>query len=454
MSEVFVPIGPPESKAQLLEQQGVGLSRLLRHVFEHSKFYRNYYNDHGISIQDIDELSLEDLPTINKSMLMDHFDDLVCDPAIRKVEIHEFLEDPKTVGKLFKDRYRVFHTSGSTGQLGIFVNGPREIEFFRFARRNYHIDEAKRRNLPDRIRIAGYFAVDGHFSGATKLRDFPESIYEVRLFSIKDPIEKTIQELNEFQPMALGSYPSTLNRLAVQQLQGNLKLKLYEIYCSGEVLNEAVRENSKAAFGINPLNIYACTESLHMASYCTEKQIHLTANWNLFEVLDEQLKAVPAGVEGRLYLTNLYNYTQPLIRYDMNDRLILSNQTCKCGSCFPQVQQISGRQAELLYYQNNKGETQLFHPFNMAMFCVPGLIKIQMVQQSETHFLLKLVLSDPNQKEAAIKQMYKFLEENNMDQSVGFEIQLVEDIPSDPESGKYRLVLPLKQASHKLSVHP
>ena len=43
---------------------------LLKHVLEKSKFYQSYYQEHGIKIDKVDEITLQDLPTINKQIKM------------------------------------------------------------------------------------------------------------------------------------------------------------------------------------------------------------------------------------------------------------------------------------------------------------------------------------------------------------------------------------------------
>jgi hypothetical protein len=60
------------------------------------------------------------LPVLNKPLLMAHFDQLVCDPRLRR----EYLLDRvgrTTCDQLYLDRYRVMLTSGSSGRPGLFV---------------------------------------------------------------------------------------------------------------------------------------------------------------------------------------------------------------------------------------------------------------------------------------------------------------------------------------------
>lgn len=71
----------------------------------------------------MDPVRLTDLPIIDKQIMMDHFDQLVCDRELRKADLERFVSDPATAGKKYKGRFEVIHTSGSSGRIGIFVYG-------------------------------------------------------------------------------------------------------------------------------------------------------------------------------------------------------------------------------------------------------------------------------------------------------------------------------------------
>ena len=59
-----------------------------------------------------------------------------------------------------------------------------------------------------------------------------------------------------------------------------------------------------------------------MAVQCERHEyLHLFTDWHIFEAVDDDLRPVAAGTPGNLLLTNLYNFTQPLIRYQMHDEV-------------------------------------------------------------------------------------------------------------------------------------
>src|SRR6478609_9223096 len=60
--------------------------------------------------------ALADLPTTDKTELMEHFDESVTVDDVRRDELAEFMEDLSNVGKYFRGKYAVSRTSGSQGQ--------------------------------------------------------------------------------------------------------------------------------------------------------------------------------------------------------------------------------------------------------------------------------------------------------------------------------------------------
>src|SRR5262249_19698590 len=60
---------------------------------------------------------------------------------------------------------------------------------------------------------------------------------------------------------------------------------------------------------------------------------------------------VPPGERcAKLYVTNLSNLAQPLIRYELTDELRILDEPCPCGSAFRRVNDIEGRSDDLFTY--------------------------------------------------------------------------------------------------------
>ncbi|MCX6085329.1 MAG: hypothetical protein NTX94_02665, partial [Caldiserica bacterium] len=95
------------------------LRKLVAFSVEHSPFYRDRYK--GLSMESLEDF--RQLPSINKQIMMDHFDDIstcglklaaVRDYAVQK-ELHkEYLG-------YYQDQYVIGLSSGTSGNKGIYV---------------------------------------------------------------------------------------------------------------------------------------------------------------------------------------------------------------------------------------------------------------------------------------------------------------------------------------------
>ena len=64
-------------RAQLASHQQQRLETMVRHAASHSPFYRRWFANTG-ALGD-GPVQLQDLPVLDKSLLVEHFDELVCD---------------------------------------------------------------------------------------------------------------------------------------------------------------------------------------------------------------------------------------------------------------------------------------------------------------------------------------------------------------------------------------
>ena len=100
------------------------------------RFIRKLYEDLG------EDISLGDLPMVDKPALMANFDSVLTDRNITMQRINEFTKDIDNVGRMIDDKYLIFKTSGSTGNPAVVLYDKQMIDvssaiaaFRTFARR-------------------------------------------------------------------------------------------------------------------------------------------------------------------------------------------------------------------------------------------------------------------------------------------------------------------------------
>jgi phenylacetate-CoA ligase len=102
-------------------------------------------------------------------------------------------------------------------------------------------------------------------------------------------------------------------------------------------------------------------------------------------VVDHDNRPVPPGVYGdKLLITTLFKYTQPLIRYELDDSVRLSPDLCPCGRPFRLVDDIQGRVWEIPSFVGEAGGSVTVHPlvFHDIMDTLP-VSGWQVVQEAD-----------------------------------------------------------------------
>jgi phenylacetate-coenzyme A ligase PaaK-like adenylate-forming protein len=151
--------------------------------------------------------------------------------------------------------------------------------------------------------------------------------------------------------------------LADEQRAGRLQIAPARIVCTAEVLTPELRRRIEAVWGEIVFNQYGATEGGTFAVECERHRgLHLFEDLVILEVVDEQNRLVPPGTYGdKILLTVLFNYTQPLIRYELSDSVCISPDACPCGSAYTLMEAIQGRREEVLSFRTRDATTAV-HP--------------------------------------------------------------------------------------------
>lgn len=418
--------------------------KLLKYVLTHSKFYQHYYGERGITLEKINEVLLEDLPVIDKKIVMENFDDIVCDRALKRKELEAFSSNSANRNKKYKNYYNVIRSSGSSGEVGIFVYNDSEWNYIKAL--NIERTSKVKLKLFSRTKVAFIGNVHHNLAGVSLVKELPALFSRKLLVDINMSLEEIAGQVNEFQPEILTGYASGINSLAQAQIEGKINISPEKILCSGEVLTDYMREQIKKAFCVEPTNLYAASEALGMACECKlNNNLHLFNDLYKFEVVDIDLKGVQPGNFGNLLITNLFNYTQPLIRYKMSDEVLLDDTPCGCDWKFPIIKSISGRQEEFLWFEKSDGTKEFIHPSAIRWCYVPGVEKIKVIQISYNSLLIKIIIN--GNKEGAIdefnKKFCEILKSKGLDKDVTFKIEKVSELKNDTKTGKYKIIVPL-----------
>ena len=237
------------SRQRLMEHQRARLRKLLEQVLETSDYYREALGP------DAADADLADLPTLPKSVLMEHFDDLVTDKRLRRSELEAFL-DSADAGELYGDQYRLFSTAGTSGVPGVFVYSQREFAHWVAV----FLRGFVRLGVTDETRIAGVAAPSSlHLSRQVAAALLAGREGAPRL-AVTMPMETIVGALAEYRPEVLVGYPSVIAAVAEEQLQGRLDIAPRVVVTASEVLTDDAAQTIESAWGSEPVDMYASTE--------------------------------------------------------------------------------------------------------------------------------------------------------------------------------------------------
>jgi len=429
------------------------LQRLVDFARGASPFYRRLYA--GVPRGPV---RLERLPIVTKSELMANFESACTDPAIRLKNVERFLADRARIGATFLGKYHVWKSSGSSGTPAIFLQDRHAMGVYD-ALVAAQIDAAAfdpagvARLAACAGRAALVVATGDHYASITSWehvrRAFPG--VETRSFSVLDPLPKLVRELNAFKPAILAGYPSILALLAAERAAGRLRITPALLWSGGEGLGEAAREAIEAAFHCRVMNEYGASECLSIAYECPEGWMHVNSEWVILEGVDAHGKPTePGEISHTVLVTNLANWVQPIIRYDLGDRMMTLPTACACGNPLPAMR-IEGRSDELVALRTRAGKIVRLPPLALSTVLeeAAGEHRFQVERAAPDHLVIRMDNEGtPRQRAARRKLAQEALRGYLAAQSLpDVRLTFGRDPPRlDPASGKLRSVIVAKHA--------
>ncbi|MGZ5659830.1 MAG: phenylacetate--CoA ligase family protein [Usitatibacter sp.] len=295
------------------------------------------------------QVALEALPVVTKALLMEGFDGWCTDRRIRRSGVERFLADRARVGETFFGCH-VWKSSGTRGTPGIFLQDARAMAVYDALIAAQIDDVALDPRIASRLwagngRAALVVATGDHFASVTAWERLSRAhpALDRRSFSVLDPTPRLVAALNEYQPAFIASYPSMLALLAAERDAGRLAIAPALAWSGGEHLGEATRAAIEASFGCRVMNEYGASECLSIAFGCREGWLHVNSEWVILEPVDADGRpARPGTLSHSVLVTNLANRVQPVIRYDLGDRMTLLPGRCGCGNALPAIR-VEGR---------------------------------------------------------------------------------------------------------------
>jgi putative adenylate-forming enzyme len=370
------------SVEQLRQERDARLRKLVSVAKQRSAWHRRRLAD--VDERTIDEQRLRELPVMRKEEMMEHFDEIVTDPrvtlAAADAHIASLSSDAYFAGEL-----HVVASGGSSGVRGVVVWGWDAWAAVQLA--------LLRQQLTDRLAdpelaaqpVVGMVVAANnatHFTSALA-QTFATEAVQMHRFPIGLPLDEIVTSLNRVDGDGLATYPSMLATLLSEARAGRLRIRPRRIVTMAEPLPEDVREAAEETWQAPVANMWGISEAGIAALGCFKGAgMHLADDLIIVEPVDADGRPVPAGVASdAVYVTNLLNTVQPIIRYEITDQVTFLEAPCPCGSEHRRIADIQGRRDDTFTYPGGTAVNP--HIFRSALAREAGVCEYQ-VRQTDT----------------------------------------------------------------------
>lgn len=409
-----------DSEDRLKQSQFAGLKRLLTHAGEHTPFYQDRFRSAGFDPFTFSDLGeLENLPILEKKDIRENLDGMLA----RNIE---------------RERLMKSSTGGSTGTPLVFYQDPDSIR--KRKAQEVFFDRWMGCDIGHKVALfvarvhcpSGVLGIKARFRNATNARLLAFDPYDTS----EAYMEEFYRTFRAFKPRIIKCFPNSLVVFArFLQERGYDAGTVHAVSCTGENLYGHQKRLFEEVFRCPVFEKYGTFEHGVISCECTEhKGQHIFTDGAYVEFVNGDRHVRPGEI-GDIVVTDLFNYGMPFIRYKIGDKGCFSERTCPCGSKLPLLDNLLGRDRDILVAAN--GELK------------PGYLFVEIFNKNHIPGTFQVIQLRRDRVEVKIVQGEQFKEEHihvireNFTRLLGDGVEIaleyVEDIPREP-SGKYAYI--------------
>lgn len=299
-------------KKDLLEKYNQAFLKVFKGAIKSSVFYKNLYQQSGINLKDIQDLSdIKKLPIITRKDLQNNEDEIFY--GSKKLKVNGY-------------------TSGTTGSPLVIYRTPLNIVTEQAYVMYYRSINGYKMGQP-------YLSIRGTLDRNTKFKFFKKA----NTLYISSPninagtIEFYYKLIRDHNPVAVEAFPSYLYKVCQEMEKKGLEWKIPNAFTSSETLYDFERKKIESFLNTNIHDLYGNAE----------RTIMLTEDQN-GKYSPPPLYSINEFEEDRIITTALTNKSFPFIRYEVNDKILVNGNDLMQNIVAPDIVQIDGRAADTL----------------------------------------------------------------------------------------------------------
>ena len=314
--------------------------------------------------------------------------DLVQLPVTTRAEIQQVPIERRLAERVDPNRMKSFFTSGSTGhpvrilqsRSNNLINGALTLRScWHYGLRPWHRRMTSRNSMPSSTPLTWLSRL---------------GVFQKDYIMIAQQADQWCQQVRRFQPHCIMVYLTCLRVLAEYILEHHITdCRPLFIISVGEMLDPTTRHTIEKAFDAPVYDVYGSWEGGIMAAECPQcGGYHVNSDWVIVEILCDG-RPVQPGEEGDVVITNLHNWSTPFVRYAQGDRAVWQAGPSVCGSPFPLLKKICGRQSDSLIAPS--GATISPVSFLTLISPIPGIQLWRLIQVERDLLRLEVCADAP-----------------------------------------------------------
>jgi len=409
------------SREEIEKQQLKKLKKLITHAYKTVPYYKKVMTENHLHPSDITDFKdFQQIPILNKNQIRQNLEQLI------SVDVN-------------RENLRKDSTSGSTSEPITIYKDKNYSEFAKADRyRSYEFSGYKLGN-----KIADLWGAHRDVPKMTFLTQLKQKMSRtlfINTFNIcKKDMEKIVKQLETFKPDYILGYASSLYFFAKFLDKNNITNILPKsIISTAETLYNDQRKLISKSFSAPVFNHYGCREVGAIACECNHHNgLHILAENQYVEIIDRSGENCDTEKIGKIIVTNLNNYSFPLIRYEIGDMARKSKiNQCNCQRGLPLLDEMNGRTIDNFIFPGDK----IIHGgyFYELFFNSKGVKHFQIFQEEIDKLLIKIVKSEEfNENE--INQIIEIIKKD-LGEDIEIKVNYVGEIDRTP-TGKLRVTV-------------
>ena len=242
-----------------------------------------------------------------------------------------------------------------------------------------------------------------------------------------------VEYLRRIKPDVIYTAPSMLQDLCLYDLS---EINPRLVFTQAVTLTEYCRSLVRHTFGVEINDTYGSTELGRLAFECNQHSgMHIVTDGALLEFVDNTGEPVALDEIGEVIATSLHNHAMPMIRYNLGDIAIPSDEKCGCGRNWPLIKCIEGRANDIFIMPSGKKVYPMFFfsciskEIKENLFCIS---QYQIIQEKKNKILIEIAKGKEFDQKV-ISEIKQNLQTGftQMGEDVRVDVKFVNKIPVD-----------------------